>query len=82
MSYKFQTGCIPCSFVCSCCDNHYYRCSSGVGMYYRGSSNKYDRILCEYCYQECRYRQGCEIIREQEEGRQKVKIQETIDQDY
>ncbi|HSW76926.1 MAG TPA: hypothetical protein VLG50_07760 [Candidatus Saccharimonadales bacterium] len=53
MDYQYQTGCIPCNFICDCCDQLHSRCCSGTGMYYKGDSYKPTRILCETCYREC-----------------------------
>ena len=65
--YKLQTGCIPCSFICDCCDFHLYRCSTSIDMYYRGDSSRPVRIMCGECYQHCIGTGGCEIRRMNEE---------------
>lgn len=56
MDYQLRTGCIPCNFVCDCCNILYSRCCSGVGMYCREKSfYEPDHMLCENCYQNCQY---------------------------
>src|SRR5690606_35534380 len=47
--FKIKTGCIPCSFVCDCCQITCYRCSSSKDMFYKGDENKPTVILCGEC---------------------------------
>jgi hypothetical protein len=51
--YKSVHGCIPCNFVCDCCEFLCSRCCSGINMYVKGDPNKPKRILCESCYLNC-----------------------------
>jgi len=75
--FKYVEGCRPCSFVCSCCDRHCYRCMSGEQMWIW--ENKYTRetysILCGPCYRGCKQSpySGCDLLREQEEEHQRWK---------
>ena len=53
--FHLVEGCRPCNFVCSCCQNQYYRCSTGELMYIwenRWTKETYS-ILCGECYQTC-----------------------------
>lgn len=52
--FKIAGGCIPCSFVCGCCNLMKYRCGAGEIMYYLGHIGNYKKILCEDCYNNCR----------------------------
>lgn len=65
--YILQKGCIPCSFICDCCDLHCYRCSTGIDMYYKGDRSRPTRILCGECYRHCLDSVGCEVQRMNEE---------------
>lgn len=53
--FKRVEGCIPCAFVCNCCELQYYRCMTGEPMWLW--ENKYTRetysILCASCYVGC-----------------------------
>lgn len=51
--FKIKTGCAPCNFVCDCCNIIYYRCSTGVPMYYRGNEDEPSHIYCENCIRFC-----------------------------
>lgn len=70
--FEHVTGCIPCSFLCDCCERHCYRCSGGEAMYKWG--NKYTqeiyRILCGECYYGCQQSpyKGCELHKDQHES--------------
>jgi len=46
-------GCIPCAFVCHCCDRIKHRCGSGEDMWVFNPRSVYgdgERILCDLCY--------------------------------
>lgn len=51
--YKLKIGCRPCNFYCDCCLLSYYRCATGILMYYKGDEMNPTRILCEKCYDQC-----------------------------
>ena len=53
MPYTLVRGCRPCNFECWCCKEIYSRCNMGIGMYFKGSFNNPDYVLCEYCHGEC-----------------------------
>jgi hypothetical protein len=49
--FKYVEGCVPCTFVCSCCERN----CIGVDLYIW--ENKYTQeiysILCGHCYRGC-----------------------------
>ncbi len=70
MDWVLVTGCIPCAFVCDCCQQLMYRCSAREdmwvvkklafnGSYYYPSNRDYKHMLCGNCYQYKRCREHC-----------------------
>ena len=51
--WELHGGCIPCAFVCHCCDTMKHRCGSGEDMWIYNRKSVYgeaERILCDECY--------------------------------
>jgi len=59
--WQKHAGCIPCAFVCSCCDEMQHRCGGGAAMWVYGRKSRYgdcERMLCDRCYHN-KYKQRC-----------------------
>jgi hypothetical protein len=51
--WQEHTGCIPCAFVCDCCDRMQHRCCGGATMWVYGRKSHYgeaEKMLCDTCY--------------------------------
>jgi hypothetical protein len=46
--YVLHKSCRPCNFICDICKNLIYRCTIGIDMYIKESTNS---CICETCYE-------------------------------
>lgn len=58
--WKYISGCVPCNFICSCCDKLYLRCQHGKLGFIRQILDGYEYI-CEYCWLNCKKPEECII---------------------
>lgn len=63
-TWKYISGCIPCNFICSCCDKLYSRCQRGEPGFIKQFLNNDEyrcEYMCEYCWIHCKKPEECTI---------------------